>query len=253
MNTYMKEMNERLFQKHKGYLNGLFMTDVFEFCNPQERKVIFTMFEKWKEATRPTDINCNCVNDAMGRFDSIEYQQGQPGVEPINWEKFRHTCKKNGQTLHKDYGYVWNGDSMEWEPPHIQTCGAWQSGADCMCNEGEDGSWTILDQIESDAKIPYDIVYTHTKDGHDYSGDNTCCECPDVDLIAFKTKDDMLRCDNEEIVITATPLDFYNYIADTHPMTWIKWNLGNDNPLNQYVKYDTGHYNIHNEFVEAKK
>jgi hypothetical protein len=249
----MKEMNEKSFQTHKGYLNGLFMTDVFELCNPQERKVIFTMFEKWKEATRPTDINCNCVNDAMGRFDSIEYQQGQPGVEPINWEKFRHTCKKNGQTLHKDYGYVWNGDSMEWEPPHIQTCGAWQSGADCMCNEGEDGSWTILDQIESDAKIPYDIVYTHTKDGHDYSGDNTCCECPDVDLIAFKTKDDMLRCDNEEIVITATPLDFYNYIADTHPMTWIKWNLGNDNPLNQYVKYDTGHYNIHNEFVEAKK
>jgi hypothetical protein len=245
----MKEMNEKSFQTHKGYLNGLFMTDVFELCNPQERKVIFTMFEKWKEATRPTDINCNCVNDAMGRFDSIEYQQGQPGVEPINWEKFRHTCKKNGQTLHKDYGYVWNGDSMEWEPPHIQTCGAWQSGADCMCNEGEDGSWTILDQIESDAKIPYDIVYTHTKDGHDYSGDNTCCECPDVDLIAFKTKDD----DNEEVVITATPLDFYNYIADTHPMTWIKWNLGNDNPLNQYVKYDTGHYNIHNEFVEAKK
>ena len=234
---------EGAFQTHKRYLNGLFMTDVFEFCNPQERKVIFTMFEKWKEATRPTDRNCNCVNDAMGLFDSIEYQQGQPGVEPINWETFRHVCKEKD-----DYGYEWTMQTLEWNPPHIQTCDAWQNGYDCMHGEGMEDC-TNLDQIESDAKIPYDIVYTHTKDGHDYSGDNTCCECPDVDLIAFKTKDNMLRCDNEDIVITATPLDFYNYIADTHPMTWIKWNLGNSNPLNQYVKYDTGHYNIHNEFV----
>ena len=238
-------------------------------CNhssSQERKVIFTIFEKWKESTKPTNVNCNCFNDAIGRFDSIEYQQGQPGVEPFNPETFQHTCKQNGffagSPLHKDYGYVWNEDNMEWEPPHIQTCDAWQNGYDCMHGEGE-GDYDKYRNLWSDfrdAEVSHEIIYTHTKDGcdkckdesfdgHEYSNYEdddreywACCECPDVDLIAVKT---------EDYIITATPLDFYNYIADTYPMTWIRWNLGNSNPLNQYVK--SGHYNIHNEFVEREE
>ena len=131
-------------------MNHITISDII--LTQADRKTIFDMYVRWKESTKPTNVNCNCFNDAIGRFDSIEYQQGQPGVEPFNPETFQHTCKQNGQTLHKDYGYFWNGDSMEWEPPHTQTCDAWQNGYDCMHNEGDYDN-TILDDIYRDTKV----------------------------------------------------------------------------------------------------
>lgn len=217
----VKELKEHIGESS---INNVVMNKLIPVLGSQDRKAIFDMFLKFKESSRPTERNCNCFNNAIGKFDSIEYQDGQPGVEPFNPETFRHTCDD-----YDDYGYVWDWSSMQWDLPHEQNCSDYQNGYDCMHMEGE-GDWDFFDQLEEDTNHKYEIVYASLTDGKG--------------LIGIETNT------YPDIIITAEPVEFFNYIADMYPMTWIKWNLGNDNPLNDFLEIsykDTPQYNINNE------
>jgi len=236
----VKELKE---ERRESIINNVVVNNLILALTKHDRNTIFNMFVKWKESERPTGQNCNCHSNAIGKFDPLEYQEGQPGVEPFNPETFRHTC-----TDSEDYGYVWDMNSMSWTTPHIQDCADHQSGGDCMHMEGE-GDWDFFDQLEDDTGFEYEIVYDEMEeqklsDNITPLNDSSIIVvktnyCVDMKLLSrtgdhfcelpcYPTKESSIH----EHHITATPVDFFNYIADTYPMTWIRWNLANDNPLN---------------------
>ena len=133
--------------------NSLFFSaDVLKNLDEKKRKDLEELFIKDYDNSKPNHHNCNCFDIATGKHDGPEYQDGQPGVEPFNSEKFKHLKDCQPQ------GFYFNGSSLslEWNPPH--SCSLCSNDIDCGYGEDfEDG--TILDELDHKTKLNHLVFY----------------------------------------------------------------------------------------------